>query len=226
MEESVSEVTQKFASIATEALAASTITDAPTEVVDAVEDAATGVSAILALSEAAEERIGHWDEQQRQGLVPKAGADNQRREATENAQALKREAERHFTTGIEKAEAAILASGLPTVASDAREGLARQELDVALGSAQGPDAASRLLGLASSGSPEVQAVLNTPYARTALIARGVEGVDAKLTAARKVIVQSASTEEAQKALGNLERLGALNSSFIAASRAFHHALGG
>ena len=217
--------TERFHEIAKQQLGASTITDgmASAPAVDAYEEAAVSVSALLALAEETEKQLDYWDQQQREGMVPMSGAANKRREATETAKALASTAQRQFQQSIAAAEDALLDSALPKLASDSREALARQELEIALGNATGPNAKARVLGIAKSGSPEAQAVLATPFARTVLIARNVEGVDGILRDARKVIAHSESTPEAVKAAEGLGRLKALSAAATAAGRAFHYA---
>jgi hypothetical protein len=215
-----------FHEIAGRALEASSLSDrqAPPEVVDAYLEATKGVHSLLAIAEASEEKLGYWNQQGREGLVPLAGVNNKRGEIRDEARSLSREAHRHFAQSCAKAEEAILASALPKLASDSREALARSELNLALGDAQGSAANARLLGVAKSGSPEVQAVLASPYARTVLIARGVEGVDARLKEAKRIVAHSGSTEASTKAVETLERLKALKAAAIAADSAVNHAL--
>jgi len=147
-----------------------------------------------------------------------------RRQAITEAQDLASEAARRYARYSEAAESALLDSSLPAIASDSRESLARQELQVALGDAKGPDASLRILGIAKSGSPEVQAVLGTPYARTVLIASGVANVDRVLTDARKVVAQLGTSPEAQKAAAGLAKVGKLGGAQASAMAAFRAAM--
>ena len=218
---------ERFDAIATKSLVASTLSDGhvPVEAADSYRDAASAVREILEASASLEGKLRDIAAQHASGFLTKQARDAYTREAIEAGQALHDDAKRRIDRGVEAAEQLILTSALPKIASDSREALARDELNVALGDATGPGAASRLLQLATTGSPEVQAVLNTPYARTALVARQVPNVDRLLRDIKVTVAHSGSTPESVKASEALEKLSNLPNAQVAASRAFHFASG-
>lgn len=202
----------RFRDLASKALTASRLADGevPPAAVDAYGDAQEAVLAITSAAMQLEEKKA--DLAKKRDLLPKEGAARLRREANQEAQAVAGEATQAFTKAMGQVEDALLQSALPTLKSDNREALARQELEVALGDAQGADAASRLLGVAKSGSAEAQAVLGTPFARTALIARSVPNVDEKLRSARTVVAETSGSPEAVSAREGLEKVQNLRAS--------------
>lgn len=214
---------EHFQSMSNSYLAESTLDDSyPVTVTDSVQAAAGAASDLNSVAGALRDKLATLAESKIHQTA--AGYSTLRREAIEEAQALAERAKNRYLHTSEAAEAAILSSALPSLKSDSREALARQELDLALGSSESGNASSRVLGLAASGSPEVQACLATHYARTALIARGVSDVDRTLTAAKKVVVHQGTTPEALKSKAALDRLGKLGAGMAAAQAAMRHAL--
>lgn len=195
--------------------------DAPPAVADHFADAESGVRDALAVAQNTHQKLAELDSQA--DLVPHAGLVRLRAEAREAAETLGQVAQRRYENAVAAAESALIDSAQPKLASDTREALARQELELALGDASGPEVAGRILGLAKSGSPEVQAILATPYARTALIARRAEGVDKTLAAARRVVAVSSTSPEALKAQAGLAKLDALKGAASAAIQAVRSA---
>lgn len=215
--------TAVFHDIAGQALSEATIdTNAPVQVQDAWNDASAAIRDILTLATDVESKLSELNGQK--DLIPRTGLERLQSEAREAASTLKKDAERRYAQAVTAAEDALLTSALPKLTSDSREALARQELEVALGDATGAEVKARILGIANSGSPEVQAILATPFARTVLIARGVAGVDDILKTARQYVAHSGSTPEAVKATERLEKLEALSGAAMAAASAFHHSL--
>jgi hypothetical protein len=210
----------RFVELATEALKTSQLdSSVPPEVAAAAEDGATAVSAVLAIAGAAKEKLAHWTEQQKQGLVPAEGALIQRQQVRDKALQLARDADRSFNAAHDAAVEAVTTAALPKLPEN-RELLARQELDVVLGGAEGSSAKARILAAAQNGSDDVRAILATPYARQRLISAGVSSVDDTLSTLKRVI---ASTDKAAQA--NLEKLENLSGAYLAAGSAFRHSLG-
>jgi hypothetical protein len=217
--------TDAFHDITHEALSDARIgdTDAPIAAVDAAHEAHEAVLDMLAVSATIENRLADLKDQRIH--MTRDGHDLLKREAIEEAKSVAADTQRTFDRAYRTAEAEVLRSALPRFESEGRESLARQEFLLALGDAQGNDVASRVLGLARSGSPEVQAVLGTPFARTALIARGAANIDRVLVDAQKAVAHTGATPEALRARDALGRLGKLSGAQAAASRAFNYSLG-
>jgi hypothetical protein len=215
--------TDRFGGLAQESLAEASLHDASVEALDSHSDAFNAVQDTLAVTSALEEKLAELSENK--VYLPQAGYDKLRREAIEEAKALTGQAQRRFTQSYQAAESAILDSALAKLSTD-REALARSELQVAVGDATGPEAKSRILGVAKSGSAEAQAVLGTPFAKTYLISKGVSNVDRLLADARKIIARTGASPEAQRAAAGLDRLAKLGGAQAAAQAAFRHAFGG
>ncbi len=211
-----------FSGLANTSLREAAITDGTVAVTDAHRDAVDSVQDSLTVGHALDQKLAGLDANRIH--LTKASYEEKRRTAINDATELSGQAARRYTRAAEAAETALLDSSLPKLPSDGRELLARQELEVALGKAQGPDVGSRVLGLANSGSPEVQAALGTPYARTALIARQVPNVDRILRDAKRVVATAGTTPEAQKASDGLAKMGVLGGAQAAALAAVRHSL--
>jgi len=216
--------TDQFHDLAAESLSESFISDSstPIEAVDAYHEARDAVLDTLATADALSDKLAEIDANK--VYLQREGYEQLRREAIDGAKELAKQAQRTYERSKAVAESALLKSALPRLESDSREGLARQELLIALGDSQGGDASSRLLGIAKSGSTEVQAVLGTDFARTVLIGRGSANVDKTLQAARRVVAESAQTPEAVKARDNIARLDKLARAQAAAAAALRHSL--
>lgn len=217
------EAVKTFDGLATKYLAESHISDgeAPIEAVDSYRDASANVQAIQRVATDLDAKLAKLDEER--PLMTITAHKHYREQAIEAAKTQVEVAQRSFSQAQEAAEAHLLDSALPKLSSDSREALARQELEVAIGDASGNAVAARVLGIAKTGSPEVQAALGTPYARTLLIARGTEGVDRILREAQVVVAETGTTPEAVKARAARERLDDLGAARTAALSAFRHA---
>jgi hypothetical protein len=175
------------------------------EVRAAANVAAQSANSLLAIADTAKGKLSEIAHREERGELPKAGADTLRSEVRDEVESLAREAQRTFEQAHSDAQELAVISALPEVAQD-REILARQEMSLALGDSEGPEAVSRVFGLANGGSDEAVAVLvNTSFGRQSLISRGVRDVDETLTQARQIV---ASKNEATGAtLASLEKLG-------------------
>ncbi len=213
--------TEQFHDLANKFLGESAIGQASTPVADAYEDAAGAVKALLETAELAETKL--TEHHAKRDLIPVEGWHRQRREFLADADDLGKSAQRNFKQARAQAEAAILQEAFPKVGTD-REALARQEYLHAVGKAEGDRVPARLVGLAKNGSPEVQAVLGTSFAKTDLLARGVANVDNVLTDARRVAAATGSTPEGVKASESLAKLATLDKAVTAANSAFSHSL--
>jgi hypothetical protein len=194
------------------------------EVKDSHSDAVAGINNLLTIAEAAEVQQDYWLDQLHQGLVPAAGVTRKIAQARDAASSQAAAELRAANAAIDKAEASLLRSALPQLASDSREQLARHELDTGLGDAQGGQAVQRIMAMAQHGSPEVQAVLNTSYARTALIARSVANVDRVLSDSAHIAAMTGKSLEAQAARLGLEQLTSLRKARDTAAMALSQTL--
>jgi hypothetical protein len=194
--------------------------DTNAQVRAAADAAATSCNAVLAITDTAKSKFAEIAEQESRGLLPKAGADTLRREASEQAQEIAHQAHREFEAAQSDALDLAVQSALPTVALE-REVLARQEFSLAIGDAQGPEAQARALGLLQGGSDEAKAVLlSTSFGRQALISKGVRNVDSFLSEAKQTV---ASQDLAVGAV--LAKLDKLGTSFQACGKALAYTLG-
>lgn len=194
--------------------------DADPEVKAAADVAASSANSLLAVADGAKAKLAEIAHREQRGELPKAGADTLRSEVRTEAESLSREAERQFTAAHKDAQELAVSSALPKVAQD-RELLARQEMSLALGDAQGPEVASRVYGLAQGGSDEAVAVLvNSSFGRQALISKGVSNVDELLTQARQVVA-----EKNEATGGTLASLEKLETAFQAGTRVVDFTMG-
>jgi hypothetical protein len=179
--------------------------DANPQVRAAADAAAESCNAVLAINDAAKQKLAEIREQEQRGLLPKAGADTLRSEVTAQVREIANQASDQFDSAYNDAVDLAVTAALPTVALE-REALARQEMALALGDAQGPEATARALGLLQGGSDEAKAVLlTTSYGRQALISKGVSNVDGFLNESRQTV---ASQDLAVgSVLAKLEKLG-------------------
>lgn len=159
-------------------------------------------------------------------LLPEHGANRLRREALADAEAKVADAERRQAEAMKTLRAGLLDAASPQI-DKAREALARQELEVAIGNAEGGAARSRAVSIAENGSNEAIAAMLSPFGTTLLQARGVTGRDLEeVLHSAKVIARSKVTERggtarqlvAAKASTRLDRLASANS---AAGSYFH-----
>lgn len=218
----MSDITDKMHSISAEALRASSLgPDAPAEAEERADAAREAVQATLAVASAAEETLAHWQKQANEGLVPAQGAALKRGEAQATAQELARTSLREFDRAYDEAREAVIAGAIPKVTTE-REHLARQEFSLALGDAQGAEAVHRLFGLCQGGSDEARAVVNTSFARQALLSKAVPDVDKALSDARRLLVEASDGP----AKSQLEKLEALEGARLAATKALDHAIAG
>lgn len=215
---------EHFSNMTAETLQEATLRDGQVSIdaVDASRDAHAGINDLLKVAGDLQSTLATLDEQK--PLMVRNLYDQKRAEAIDAANRLSLEAQQRVQRAATQAEDAVLTGALPKLASDSREALARQELDLALGDVRGSAVSGRVLGIAKSGSAEVQGVLATPYARTALIARGVSDVDRVLRDAKVAVAHSGTTPEALKAADGLARLGKLTQASAMAAAAVRHAL--
>jgi hypothetical protein len=210
----------ELSSIAVQNLAKGRLgSDADPEARVAADAAASTVNAVLSIADSARSKLSEIQVQEGRGLLPAAGATTLRDEVISEAKTLARDAERQFETAHNDAVALTEAAAIPKV-DPAREILARQEFSLALGDAKGSEVSARLLGLAKGGSDEARAIINTSFARQALVSKGVADVDNVLSSAKQLI---ASQDE--RVGENLAKLDNLATGFQASHRALGHSLG-
>jgi hypothetical protein len=193
----------------------------PVVVRDALRDATDAVRDGLQVASGLEASLAELADRKLE--MTKPHYDKVRAETIEAAKIRAQVAQRRYAEASEAAESAALDAALPKLATD-REFLARQEFEVALGGASGAEVSSRVLGLARHGSPEVQSVLNTSFARTSLIARSAPNIDKVLRAAKQIVVENGATPEATRARVALDKLGKLGPAQGAAGAALRVAL--
>jgi hypothetical protein len=215
---------ETFVALTDRELGEAKIGDVPEEARVAFTEATEQVGRVKALATTYDEKLDSLSQVRRQGGVTEAGYSHQLADTRQVAVDMHRQAERAFERATARTEDLLMTAALPTITSDGRESLARQEFDTALGDARGSDVGPRVLGIASNGSPEVQAVLGTPYARTKLIAAGAGSVDRILRDARRAVAYSVDTPEAVSARSGLEALGKLTGAMSGAQGAFRTAL--
>jgi hypothetical protein len=150
-------------------------------------------------------------------LIPRQGFERLESEARAEAQRRSDEAGARFDRAHKELKEALIDDALP-VYDSGREGMARQELALVIGDAQGTAARKRALDLVQSGSSEATAILlRTSFGRTLLESRGVKGRDLQefFTSARTIAAglaaergQTDRERAARAALSQVAGLGA------------------
>lgn len=150
-------------------------------------------------------------------LLPAEGYKRLRTEAMTEAEQRHRQADKRAGKLLEQLREQLISDALPKL-DPKREALARDELALLIGDAQGNGVAQRLVDLAHTGSREALAVaVGTTFGRSLLETRGLKGrayVDAiksvRLVAAANATTKSTSPREiiASATLRSLGGLGA------------------
>lgn len=181
---------------------------------DAASDFRAAFSDVIASGRKLEGDVGEL--RKKRDLLPIAGYQRLKSEAINSAASFSAEADRRAAAAIETLRERLIDVAQPKV-EPGREALARQELALALGEAQGNQAVGRAVILAQSGSREAVGVLGGPFGRTLLESRGVSGRDLaeafstiRKVAAHSAAAKSANVEEilAAKSLERVDALGA------------------
>jgi histone H3/H4 len=148
-------------------------------------------------------------------LLPAQGFQRLQREAVAEAHERYADADQRAQRALDEIRAALTDAAIPTL-DPARETLAREELTMLAGTAEGPKLAERLVMLAFSGNREIVAVLlRTSFGRALLETRGVTGrdydetVDGLRSVAAATAVQHGTTARELTAGAALERLAKL-----------------
>lgn len=201
-------------------LAEGRLHDGDPQVRAAADAAATSTNSLLAIADTAKGKLSEIAHREQRGELPKAGADTLRREVAQEAQTLSREAQVQYEAAHKDATELAVSTALPKVDQN-REILARQEMSLALGDAQGPDVVTRVFGLAQGGSEEAVAVLvNSSFGRQSLISKGVSDVDEILSKARRIVATKNGDTEA-----TLAKLAKLDTAFQAGTKVVNFSLG-
>lgn len=185
--------------------------DMPQAVRDAASDFEAAIGDVLGAGRQAARDLAEL--RSKKDLIPGPGFERLRQEAIAEAQARSSEADRRAERAIGTLKQELISAALPRL-EPSREALARQELALALGEAQGDQAVSRAITLAQNGSAEaIAALTGTSFGRTLLSARGVSRVDEELARVRLVAagsaVKRAHSQREVMAGAALERLGTL-----------------
>jgi hypothetical protein len=152
-------------------------------------------------------------------LIPEACYRRLQREMIAEAEERASGADLRTGAALERLRAAIDQDALPRL-DPSREALARQELSLAVGEAQGSAAMSRVVTLAERGSREAAAALFSQFGSSLLEARGLTGRDhaEALQAARDVAAgvaaergETATEILAGQARQSVGKLGAVKS---------------
>jgi hypothetical protein len=190
------------------------------EVRDALNDYSAAIGDALAVADQCGADLAELAD--KSDLVPMDGWNRLRREAIEDAEKLAREADRRAEAAQARLVASLQDDALP-VLDPAREVLARQELALILDGASGGGIQTRVMTIATDGSPEVQAVLlRTQFGKTILASRGLAGRELQetMSSARSVVARFApergATEKQRKAGTALLKLGRLGGARTAA----------
>jgi hypothetical protein len=144
----------------------------PQQVRDAHDDYTTAIGDIISTGRQLKTDLDELEA--KRDLIPQNGADRLRLEAKNDAGRKYQEADRRAEQSLDRLRDSLLDAALPKL-DPKREQLARDELQVALGNAQGPGAAGAAATLATHGSREAVAALFSPFGRTLLASRGVKG---------------------------------------------------
>lgn len=136
-------------------------------------------------------------------LLPAAGYERLEREARAEAADKSKAALHGARQKLEAIRRAGLLGSQPTI-DPAREGLARGEFDTLIGTGDPVQISTRVAQLAERGSRDAISILNSPYGRAALEAKGLQGrdLDETLASARLAVAQTA-TESGRHTAGEL-----------------------
>jgi hypothetical protein len=188
---------------------------------DAFRDATTAVRDVVAAGDQLDRDLAELDA--KRDLLPQAGYSRLRREAEAEGRAREAEADARWRRSVAALRESLEQDAMPTFSPE-RESLARQELTMLVGDAQGQSAAAAALTVARSASREALAVLlRSPFGRSLLEARGLRGreLDEVLASARTVAAERAleegASERERAAAAALRRLGEFASARGAAS---------
>jgi hypothetical protein len=180
---------------------------------DALNDFSTAIGDALSIGDQCYADLAELA--QKSDLVPMDGWNRLRREAIEDAEKLAEQADRRAEAAHARLIEALQDDSLPVLDSQ-REALARQELALILDGSSGGSLQTRLLTIATDGSPEVQAVLlRTQFGRTLLASRGLTGRDLEegMSSTRSVVARLApergETEKQRQAGAALLKIGKL-----------------
>jgi hypothetical protein len=163
-------------------------------------------------------KISHEDAELRakHDLLPSAGYRRLRGELVAMGRSLNEEADRRIGRSLDALEDSLVEAAQPRF-DPGREMLARQEIALALGQAEGDHAAGLVSQLALNGSRELVAVLGTSFGQTLLMAHGVTGrtLEETLKGVRQIAARTAAERGetpreimAGRALDEVGKLGA------------------
>jgi hypothetical protein len=190
--------------------------DYPREVKDAADDYRAAVSDVLSAGRQLERDLGELDA--KRDLIPVSGAERLRREAVQEAQARAREADREADQAYARLEESLIEAALPTL-DPSREQLARGELQLAVGNAEGFQLTSRAMRVATEGSADaVAALLQGTWGKTLFGVREVPNADAELKRLRRLAASNTNKQNGRQMLAAsaLPRVGKLSAAKTAA----------
>lgn len=189
---------------------------------DAFDDATARIREHVAATE--QEAADMAELHAKRDLIPGPGLNRLQSEAKERARVAKLSAGLSFDQSFEALEAALLDDALPTF-DRSREGLARQELALAIGEASGAALRGRVNTIVRRGSREAVALLlRDEFGRTLLESRGLNGRDLDQTMrdsrklAAALAAERGATERERAAAAALQKLGTVGALRGAAGR--------